>query len=202
MKISRRHSRAEKILRISNNYEIKTFPFVALMILACHTDLMAQCCGGEAAKTWEYQYEVAHPGSRSESISGRLLYMGKELPKEFGHVVTPAGEFVFREAKGWGGGPPFNWLPALIDKNGKVTPATREAEAKELLSGKSEAFRSTTIKHQPTSASAEAAISGKFEERPKDAGVDWFFSVNKNLWVNPAKMDAAIKEIIAKPSSP
>jgi hypothetical protein len=173
-----------------------------LINLICGVFMMAQCCGNEAAKTWEYQYEVAHPGSRSESISGRLLYMGKELPKEFGHVVTPAGEFVFREAKGWGGGPPFNWLPALIDKNGKVTPATREAEAKELLSGKNEFFRSTATKDQPTSVSEKISVSGKLEERPKDVGADWFFVVDQSLWVNPAKMDAVIKEIVVKPPSP
>lgn len=162
---------------------------------------VCDCFGKTKSGDWEYQYEVRNPGTRSEFIIGQLMYKGAELPKQLAHVVTPLGEFMFVEKLAWAGDVSPKWVPATQDANG-VRPYYRESVVKEMLSGKTESFRSSLIQDQPASVSGEASMSGKLEERPKDAGVDWFFAVGQSLWVNPVKVDAVAKDIVAKPSSP
>jgi len=139
----------------------------------------------EKTQRWSYQYEVHLPGTRSESISGKLLYNGVELSKEFEHVITPIGEYVFKPYHGFGG-PPIRWVPHS---------AMREEDIKKLLAGKDASFRRTVVTTPVTKSSNEAYISGKFEERPKQAGSDWFYAVKQGWWVNPKKIDEAIKEL-------
>jgi hypothetical protein len=173
-----------------------------LATLGCFLLAVSDCCGGTKPGDWDYQYEVINPATRSEYIVGKLTYKNEELPEQFLHVVTPIGEFAFIKARGWSGGPPPRWVPATSKTNIEEKVLLNESVAKEMRLGENELFRSTAIKDQPASASGEASMSGKLEERPRGAGADWFFAVRQSLWVNPVKVDAVAKDIVAKPSSP
>jgi len=156
-------------------------------IIACAS------CGHGKNGDWEYQYEVINPGTRSEYVSGTLSYKGSPLTGKLQHVITPVGEFVFRPAKGWGGGVPFKWLPLTIDQSGKTIAATREVEVKDLLAKKGEALRITKVAETGT-VSPEAALSGSLDQPPKGVGSDWFYEVDSGKWINPKKLDQALKD--------
>ncbi|HEY8900053.1 MAG TPA: hypothetical protein VIM61_06545 [Chthoniobacterales bacterium] len=156
-------------------------------IIACAS------CGHGKSGDWEYQYEVINPGTRSEYVSGTLLYKGSLISEKLQHVITPVGEFVFRPAKGWGGSVPFKWLPATLDQNGAVTTVAREAEVKNLLANKGKGFRVTEVKGAGP-VSSEAALSGALEQPPKGVGTDWLYAVGTSQWVNPTKIPQALKE--------
>lgn len=142
----------------------------------------------EPVQGWDYQYEDHGEGTKSESISGELRYRGNELPKEFGHVITPVGEFDFASGIGFSGAE-VRWTPFA----GGIAETAQQVES--LLSGTNPAFRKAVAGPQSTKPSDAAYIPGKFEQRPKDAGPDWFYAVKLGWWVNPRKIDEALKAI-------
>ena len=159
--------------------------------------LMTSNIIAEPVQGWDYQYEVHLAGKKSESISGKLLYRENDLPKAFEHVITPVGEFVFGTAMGWSG-VQLRWSPAVIKSDGTLDFALTDAEAKRILSGNSPTFRKCPVGTQGVVVSTEAYIPGKFEERPKQAGPDWFYVVKPGWWVNPKKMDEVGKKLPQK----
>lgn len=131
----------------------------------------------EPVQSWEYQTEVLLPKTRSESISGYLLYKGVKVPGEFKNVITPVGEFYFDPRMGFGG-KLIQWMP--------VTGSTS---------------RKCVVPAEISEVSGEACLAGKFEERPKGAGADWFYVVKQGLWVNPQKMDEVLKTKLSQPET-
>ncbi len=140
----------------------------------------------EPVQGWDYQYEDHGEGTKSESISGELRYRGNELPKEFGHVITPIGEFNFVSEMGISTAQ-IRWAPFA----GGIAEFAQQVES--LLSGSNPAFRKSVAGPQVVKPSEAAYIPGKFEQRPKEAGPDWFYAVKPGWWVNPRKIDEALK---------
>jgi hypothetical protein len=152
---------------------------------------------------WNYSYEVVLPGSRSEYISGSLLYNGAPLPLEFEHVVTPVGEYVFSSAHGFGPANPSSplgkWLPACWKAGGALNLAIQEEAAIEMLSDENKEFRMTAVKRN-SDESAAAILHGNLKQPPVGVGPDWFYVVYKKLWINPKKINEALKsELIQAP---
>jgi len=148
--------------------------------------LMANRLAAGPVQGWDYQYEDHGEGTKSESISGELRYRGNELPKEFGHVITPIGEFDFASEMGFSGAQ-ICWTPFA----GGIAETAQQVES--LLSGTNPAFRKSVAEPQAANSSDAAYIPGKFEPRPKEAGPDWFYAVKQGWWVNPRKIDQALK---------
>jgi hypothetical protein len=169
-----------------------------IYILACLLLLTAGCFGDPPVKSWDYHYGVGSPGTRSESIYGKLLYNGQELPKEYLHVITPIGEYGFSIEHGFGG-PEIRWIPLYIYKSGELWQAQNEAKVDQLLSGKDPSFRTTATKEASAVVSTEPYLKGTFEKRPQGVGADWFFVVKQNLWVNPRKIEEVLKTKLALP---
>jgi hypothetical protein len=168
----------------------KHFLLLGVLCLAA-----GRCVGSSYVIDWTYEYGVGAPGTKSESVYGRLLYKGDELPKEFEHVITPIGEFVFVDGRGFGSDNTVAWVP--YGKLGGNTEATarlamRESEVQELLTGNEPIFRRVILSH--AGAGTEAYIAGAFEKPPAGAGKDWFYAVGKNLWVNPRETAEVLKE--------
>jgi len=172
---------------------------------------VCDCCGNKKSEGWEYQYEVIFPGTRSEYVIGTLTYQGKQIPELFGHIITPVGEFAFIKAGGCAHGPRVDcWIPVFDQKhlngNGPYVfnqpYSVSEKMIKEYFSERNESFRSTKIKDPPVSVSGEASKSGTLVDRAIDVGADWFLAVSQSLWVNPAKVDAVLKDIVVKPAAP
>lgn len=178
------------------------FSMNSIAIFGCLLLAVCDNCGTRRAGDWEFQYEVKNPGTRSESVVGKLLYKGQVLPKELRHVVTPIGEFSFVEKNVlWDhSGIPPGWLPSFVRSDGRLWYAQTEGEIKDLFSGKNPAFRSTALKDRAPAGSSEASITAKLEARPANAGGDWFYAVDQSLWINPAKIDAFMKTPTEKPS--
>jgi len=142
---------------------------------------------------WSYEYAT------SRSIHGRLLYKGKELPKECEHVVTNLGEFVYVGHPALDSNVPIEWLPFGITYNYPgVTEqaASSEHDVRCFLQGQPVSFRKTLIDKQPDIISKEPCIPESFQRRPKDAGANWFYLVRKQLWINPEKMQDALNSKI------
>lgn len=172
---------------------------IALILLAAL--FITNLLRAESAQGWDYQYNVHAAGTKSESITGKLLYKDKELPEGFTQVVTPIGEFLY-DPRSMSEGSPLHWIPGIASPNQKHTIATlacTEKEVKQYQSGLEPAYRKCTIPGEIKEVSNEACIAGKFEERPKEAGADWFYVVKQGLWVNPQKMDEVLKMIFPTP---
>jgi hypothetical protein len=142
---------------------------------------------------WTYEYGVSSPGTKSESVYGRLLYKGEELPKEYQHVITPIGEFVFLDFQGEGSNSKIAWVP-YGKLAGYTGGAGTEAEVQELLTGPVSIFRRVILSHATAMGAAEAWIAGSFDKPPTGVGKDWLFVVGKNLWVNPREIEEVAKE--------
>ena len=99
--------------------------------------LMANNLAADPMQGWEYQYQDYGTGTKSESICGKLLFQGHEIPKEFEHVITPIGEFAFGFPMGWSG-VQVRWAPYC----GGI--AITAKDVKSLLSGANPAFRKYT----------------------------------------------------------
>ena len=121
---------------------------------------------------WEYQFDDHGEGTKSESISGELRYQGKELPKEFGQVITPIGEFEFASEMGFSGAQ-IRWAPFA----GGIAITAQNVDS--LLSGTNPAFRKSVVGADVAKFSDAAYIPGKFEQCPKGAGPDWFYAVKQ-----------------------
>jgi len=152
-----------------------------------------------APTSWEYEYAVHAKGTRSESISGVLKCRGRELPGYFGHVITPIGEFSYNDNHGFGG-PIQQWLPAVIEEDGRLKCATSEAAAQAFLSGKQGIFRKAPARISTRIFAVEDSIPGSFENRPASAGADWFLCVDHRLWIDPRRI-YAVKFAPPAPSS-
>ena len=150
----------------------------------------------ETLQGWDYQYSVNLAGKKSESVNGELLYRGNKIPMAFERVITPIGEFVFVKELAWASAPP-GWVPLTVDKDG-VHRRFASAGVESLLSGTNPAFRKSVAGPQTAKPSDAAYIPGKFEQRPKEAGPDWFYAVKPGWWVNPRKIDEALKAIGAE----
>ena len=71
----------------------------------------------------------------------------------------------------------------------------------QLLDGSNPNLRTTaTFKEIPIAVSTEPWIVGTYEKTPKGVGLDWFFVVKRDLWVNPNKSDDVLKAKFAKAS--
>lgn len=167
------------------------------LLLAAFCLAAGHCLGSSFVIDWTYEYGVGSAGTKSESVYGRLLYKGDELPKEYQHVITPIGEFLFIDVVGEGSNNKIAWvpcgkLPGYID--GSLQPAGTETEVQELLTGNESIFRRVILSHAPATAAAKAWIAGPFEKTPAGVGKDWFYVVGKNLWVNPREIGEALKE--------
>ena len=157
-----------------------------LFLCICMMSMMSNCFSDSLVNEWGYQFEIGAPGTKSESISGKLLYRENEIPKEFEHVITPIGEFLFCAAKGWSGAQ-VRWAPFCggIGITGK--------EVKSLLSGENSAFRKYIARSQREVETDDAYIAGTYENPPNGIGADWFYVVKQGLWVNPTKLDKVVK---------
>lgn len=139
---------------------------------------------------WDYRYAVESPGTRSESVHGKLLYKGEEVPRAYEHVVTPIGEFTFRNARAMNAIEKIGWIPVGRFADGRIKPAQTKAEIDRLLSGKDPSCRRTAGKSLSTSNGS--VVAGNFEQPPKEVGATWFYAVTSELWVNPEHMKEAV----------
>jgi hypothetical protein len=155
---------------------------------------MANCLLAEPVQGWDYQYKVHAPGKRGESTSGSLVYNGAELPEVFNHVITPVGEFLFNSLHG-SGGPEIRWTPIALNSKGGYNFASTGEKMSRFLSGEESAFRKCIAGPEVVHVSKETHIPGKFEERPKQAGQDWFFVVKTGWWVNPKKINEVARQL-------
>lgn len=162
-----------------------------LIIVLLEVLLMGNCLAGESVQGWDYGYEDHAKGTKSESISGELRYRGSELPKEFGHVITPLGEFDFASEMGFSG-VEIRWAPFA----GRLTVAAQSVES--LLSGAGPTFRKCKKESRDARQLDVAYIPGTFEHRPEGTGSDWFYVVKPEWWVNPKKLEKAQKDLIAR----
>lgn len=158
--------------------------------------LMADTLSATPTQGWDYQYVVKNVGKRNEYVVGDLLFERQRLSSVWNHVITPVGEFMFMEKSGWLD-TSADWVPVTVDKYG-VFGHVSSADVKSLLAGDNPAFRKCTDGAQAEGASNIAYIPGKFEERPKEAGSDWFYVVKLGWWVNPKKMDEVAKKLPPK----
>src|SRR2546430_17457500 len=60
---------------------------------------------------WTYEYEVENAHTKSESIHGKLMCRGREMPKQYEHVITPLGEFIFADVSGFNTVEKIRWTP-------------------------------------------------------------------------------------------
>ena len=154
------------------------------------------CLGSSYVIDWTYEYGVSSAGKKSESVYGRLLYKGDELPMECQHVITPIGEFVYIDGQGEGSKNKIAWvplgkLPGYTDEAAHA--AGTEAEVEELLTGNVPIFRRVILNHAPA-AGTEACMAGPFDKPPAGVGKDWFYVVGKSLWVNPREIEEVARE--------
>jgi hypothetical protein len=164
---------------------------LALLLLVC-----SHCLGSSYVIDWTYEYGVGSPGTKSESVYGRLLYKGEELPKEYQHVITPIGEFIFLDFHGDGSNNKIAWVP-YGKLAGYTNGAGTETEVQELLTGPVSIFRRVILSHAPATGGTKAWIAASFDMPPAGVGKDWFYVVGKNLWVNPSEIGQVLKEKLA-----
>jgi hypothetical protein len=158
--------------------------FILISLLLWSTDY---CLGDYTHGNWEYKYDVISPGTRSEEVSGHLCFKGTELNKSFDHVITPLGEFAF-DNTGLSE-KPIGWLPVSKYSNGRVEVARTRKEVDQLLNGKVPWFRSAFNTNPLTIFSPEPTVAGTFEKPPGNVGANWFYLVNRGLWINPDKIE-------------
>ena len=154
----------------------------------------AHCIASSFVIDWTYEYGVGSPGTKSESVYGRLLYKGDELPKESQHVITPIGEFIYIDVKGGAPGIKIAWVPSgklAGPGDAKTEPAHTETEVQELLTGDKSLFRRVILSHSTTTT--QACLAGTFEKPPGAVGKDWFYVSGKDLWVNPKEISTVWK---------
>jgi hypothetical protein len=167
--------------------KIKLISIQVFFLLAiCH------CCLGSYVIDWTYEYGVASAGTKSESVYGKLLFKGDELPKEFQHVITPIGEFVYTDHRGFGSNDTVAWVP-YGKVRGILNAAVTEADVQAFLTSNDSSFRRIIITHAPATVSTAPCLAGSLDQIPTGAGKNWFFVVGKNLWVNPAKINDVLK---------
>ncbi len=154
--------------------------------------LKATGFSAEAAGKWDYQYTTKNAGTRSEYVVGTLSFEGERLAQAWRHVITPIGEFIFVDKLAWADASP-NWVPVTSDGRGSH-PHFDSTNVKNLLSGVNPNFRKCVV-GQPVEVSNDAYMSGKFEERAKQIGSDWFYAVDLGWWVNPKKIGEALQAI-------
>jgi hypothetical protein len=161
---------------LSKMMKSKWLIVLALMLVG------ARSRADDPGRGWTYTYEMNPHATRTypHSLVGKLLYKGVILPGKFRWVITPIGEFQ-------------NVAPALKDTIWIPSGVTgTEADIKSCLAGKDPACRRTAIKAGGT-VSYKAYLEGTFGKPPDGVGPDWLFVVDKGLWVNPAKIDEALK---------
>jgi hypothetical protein len=147
-------------------------------------------CGLRAGETkgWDFSYGVGAPGSKNETVYGKLLYRGFELPKSYKQVVTPIGEFVFVDAQGpvsnkeigWG---PYGALPGCL-KGTRAFAHTR-LDVNWLMDPSEENSRRVPNTDRLSPNRVEPSVPGTFENRPAVVESHWFFAVNKDCWIDP-----------------
>jgi hypothetical protein len=163
----------------------------AIRSLAILLLTIASCRATDFVINWTYQYEVASPGTKSESVYGKLYYRQDELPKEYAHVITPIGEFVFVDRQGSGSTQKIGWVPygrLTGYPAGTLNPAHIETEVQELLTGDESVFRRAFNSGAASTASTKPSLPGSFDKHPKGVGKEWFYAVKQGLWVNPANL--------------
>ena len=173
----------------------KGFYFLAAFLVA-----VSHCWGGSFVIDWTYDYGVAAQGTKSESVYGRLFYKGEELPKEYEHVITPIGEFVFIDGRGFGSNEKIRWVPfgkLAGYSGGMLNAAGTESDVQLLLTSNDPILRRVVISGTAAMGSTEACLAGSFEKPPKGVGKDWFFVVTQGLWVNPRRIDEVVKAKLA-----
>jgi hypothetical protein len=74
-----------------------------------------------------------------------------------------------------------------------------DGRAEAIFSGKEGEMRTTKLKKNPPVVSNKSCIPGSFENRPIDAGADWFFVFDKNLWVDPEKISEVEPKVSDRP---
>ena len=176
-----------------------------ICLIICISLVTVDCFATHELNGWKYEYKVGAAGKRSESVYGELSYNGKALPKEYNHVITPLGEFVFIDARGFGSNEKIRWVPfgrLPGYSEGTMAFARTEKDVEQLLTGKIPRFRTTAITEAPLDVSAEPYLEGAFENRPKGVGSNWFCAVKHGLWVNPAKMDKALIKLKLRVQGP
>jgi len=175
--------------------KIKLISIQAVFLLAiCH------CCFASYVIDWTYEYGVAAAGTRSESVYGKLLFKGDEIPKEFQHVITPIGEFIYIDNFGFGSKEKVAWVP-YGKVRGILNAAVTEADVQGFLTSNDSSFRRVIITHPLTAVSTASSLAGSLDQVPAGVGKNWFFVLGKNLWVNPAKINDVLKTKFAGPGS-
>jgi len=156
---------------------------------------------GEDYVTAPWAYNFHGTGPAGESITGALFYRGQFIPIHFYHVATPIGEFQICGRKGFG--TPVYWAPAYRPQDElhsrEIWLGDYEGRAKAILAGREGLMRTTKVKKNPPVVSNRPLIPGSFENRPIDAGADWFFVFDKNLWVDPGKIQEVESKLIEHP---
>jgi hypothetical protein len=142
---------------------------------------------------WEYTYDVKNRGTRSEYVVGLLKFNGRDLAPVWGDVITAIGEFQFVGKLAWADTAP-KWVP-MRPYEGTYVPTFQEHIVVELLSGSNSAFRKVDLKSDRANQSRTGYIDGSYERPPNEAGPNWFYSITRGCWVNPARMDEAEKSI-------
>ena len=150
---------------------------------------------------WTYEYEVENAHTKSESIHGKLMCRGREMPKQYEHVITPLGEFIFADVSGFNTVEKIRWTPCGLLPGyspGRIAFARTEKDVRDLLGGDVPGFRKTPIKETGSVISRDPYLKGTFENPPKGVASDWFYVIKQGVWVNPARMEEAEKAFSTK----
>jgi hypothetical protein len=154
------------------------------------------CHAGTFVIDWTYQYGINAAGTKGESVFGKLLYKGDELPERFHHLITPIGEFLYVNAAGSGSIQSIGWVPyGKLDAfpDGRMHPASTDMQVQELMTGNGTGFRRVINRGSPSAGAS--IIRGDFDHPPHTAGRDWFYAVDKAVWVNPGRLAEAVKAL-------
>ena len=148
---------------------------------------------------WTYQYGVNAAGTKNESVFGKLFQSkGNELPKQFHHLITPIGEFLYVDASVSGTSQTVGWVPygrLSAFPDGQMHPASTDTQLQELMTGNNSGFKRVIVRGSPSAGAA--VIRGDFDHPPSGAGREWFYAVDKGSWVNPEKLPEAIKALFS-----
>lgn len=169
--------------------------FIVIGIVFAELNLNAAVDG------WDYQYKINDKGMRNEAISGSLLYHGKPIARELGHVITPIGEFSFIALNGYGGSQ-IGWTPEIVSEDGHSKWAVTESDVEQFLSNTGSLSRRFVKIRSANSGGYKCCEVGKFDDPPSDIGANWFYMVSDGLWGNPDKMDELLKTLKVGGNSP